>query len=209
MVTGKDLLIQQNRKSYTYISPRLQRVLQQLVDDIVEKLGCLGALATTLENDKGLYVRASAFQMPHQELEAVLARGGLALNNPEAVMFLDNANHQYNLSVSAVNGMNGRARQVSQPYLISDRLYDVLRPLTDRAFAETVQAELGIRQVVALPLVVQNEVVGNLLALSQADFAERDIDLLVAFGRLAAESVQNDYRLTAMEALERGARPPS
>ncbi|MCP4419288.1 MAG: hypothetical protein GY805_21955, partial [Chloroflexi bacterium] len=50
---------------------------------------------------------------------------------------------------------------------------------------------------------VQKEVVGAIMVLTQDSFTERDIDFLEAFGNLAAAAVQNNYRLTAMESLER------
>ena len=62
-----------NRKHHIHVSPRLQSVLQQIVDDVVNRLGCLGALAATVENDMGLYVRASAFTVPNGRLQQVFA----------------------------------------------------------------------------------------------------------------------------------------
>ena len=191
-----------NRKHHTHVSPHLQSVLQQIVDDVVNRLGCLGALAATLESDMGLYVRASAFTVPYGRLQQVFAQGHVNLEPGQALMYLNNARHRYNLGVSAVNGVSGVQGQ-SQQHLISNRLYDLLRPLTDRATADEIQRELNITQVVAVPLVVQKEVVGAIMALTQDTFIGRDVDFLEAFGNLAAAAVQNNYRLTAMESLER------
>ena len=41
---ARNIVIHLNRKHHTQISPRLQSVLQQIVDDVVNRLGCLGAL---------------------------------------------------------------------------------------------------------------------------------------------------------------------
>ncbi len=191
-----------NRKHHSHVSPRLQSVLQQIVDDVVNRLGCLGALATTLENDFGLYVRASAFTVPYGRLQQVFAQGHVNLEPGQALMYLNNARHRYNLGVSAVNGASRVAGQ-SQQHLVSDRLFDLLRPLTDRATADEIQRELGISQVVAVPLVVQKEVVGAIMVLTQDSFTGRDVDFLEAFANLAAAAVQNNYRLAAMESLER------
>jgi signal transduction histidine kinase len=179
--------------------------LQQIVDDVVNRLGCLGAIATTLENDMGLYVRASAFTVPHGRLQQVFAQGHVNLEPGHALMYLNNARHRYNLGVSAVYGVSGNAdyEHQSQQHLLSNRLYDLLRPLTDRATADEIQRELKITQVVAVPLVVQKEVVGAIMVLTQDEFTGRDVDFLEAFGNLAAAAVQNNYRLTAMESLER------
>ncbi|WP_420644806.1 GAF domain-containing protein [Candidatus Leptofilum sp.] len=197
-------MIHLNRKHHSRLSPRLQSVLQQIVDDVVNRLGCLGALATTLENDMGLYVRASAFTVPDGRLQQVFAHSHINLEPGQAMMYLNNARHRYNLGVSAVNGAT--ARVVNEPghqHLLSERLYDLLRPLTDRATADEIQRELDISQVIAVPLVVQKEVVGAVMALTQDSFTNRDAEFLEAFGNLAASAIQNDYRLTAMESLER------
>ncbi|GJM40029.1 MAG: hypothetical protein DHS20C20_03110 [Ardenticatenaceae bacterium] len=197
-------MIHLNRKHHARVSPRLQSVLQQIVDDVVNRLGCLGALATTLENDLGLYVRASAFTVPNGRLQQVFAQSHVNLAPGQALMYLNNARHRYNLGVSAVNGVT--ARVVNEPghqHLLSERLYDLLRPLTDRATADEIQRELGISQVIAVPLVVQKEVVGAIMALTQDSFTNRDAEFLEAFGNLAAAAIQNNYRLSAMESLER------
>jgi signal transduction histidine kinase len=193
-----------NRKHHSHVSPRLQSVLQQIVDDVVNRLGCLGALAATVENDMGLYVRASAFTVPNGRLQQVFAQSHVNLEPGQALMYLNDARHRYNLGVSAVNGVSAQIlHQPGQQHLVSERLYDLLRPLTDRATADEIQRELNITQVIAVPLVVQNEVVGAIMALSQDTFTRRDGDFLEAFGNLAAAAIQNNYRLTAMESLER------
>lgn len=197
-------MIHLNRKHHARVSPRLQTVLQQIVDDVVNRLGCLGALATTLENDMGLYVRASAFTVPHGRLQQVFSQSHVNLEPGQALMYLNNARHRYNLGVSAVNGVTARiSNEPGHQHLLSERLYDLLRPLTDRATADEIQRELNISQVIAVPLVVQKEVVGAIMALTQDSFTNRDAEFLEAFGNLAAAAIQNNYRLTAMEALER------
>lgn len=193
-----------NRKHHAQVSPHLRSVLQQIVDDVVNRLGCLGALATTLENDMGLYVRASAFTVPNGRLQQVFAQSHVTLEPGQALMYLNDARHRYNLGVSAVNSVTADTISQSSPHhLISERLYDLLRPLTDRATADEMQEELNVAQVVAIPLVVQKEVVGAIMALTQDSFTHRDIDFLEALGNLAAAAIQNNYRLTAMESLER------
>ena len=197
-------MIHLNRKHHAQVSPRLQSVLQQIVDDVVNRLGCLGAIAATVENDMGLYVRASAFTVPHGRLQQVFAQSHVNLEPGQALMYLNNVHHRYNLGVSAVNGVSANVSiKPGQQHLLSERLYDLLRPLTDRATADEIQRELNITQVVAVPLVVQKEVVGAILALTQDSFTPRDADFLEAFGNLAAAAVQNNYHLTAMESLER------
>ncbi|HFQ94173.1 MAG TPA: GAF domain-containing protein, partial [Anaerolineae bacterium] len=196
-------MLQQNRKEFSDIAPRLQSALQAVVDDAAARLGCIGAIATTLENDGGLYVRAAAFQVPAEQAQRFLADSGLDVTGSTAVLYLDEKKYRYNLGVSAVKGVNGRARAIQQPYLVSDRLYDLLRPLAGEETARRLQTELGISQVVAVPFIVADEVVGSLMAAAAKPFDERDIDFLVAFARQAASSIENHYRLTAMESLEK------
>ena len=158
----------------------------------------------TLENDMGLYVRASAFNVPYGRLQQVFSQNHIHLEPGQALMYLNNARHRYNLGVSAVNGVAAQvSEQSGHHHLVSERLYDLLRPLTDRATADEIQQELSVREVVAVPLVVQNEVVGAIMALTQDNFTHRDAEFLEAFGNLAAAAIQNNYRLTAMESLER------
>ena len=127
----------------------------------------------------GLYVRASKFTVPYGRLQQVFAQSHVNLEPGQALMYLNNARHRYNLGVSAVNGVSG-GRSLSQQHLLSDRLFDLLRPLTDRATADEIQRELNIRQVLAVPLVVQKEVVGAIMVLTQESFTGRDVDFLEA-----------------------------
>ena len=192
-------MLQANRKTHTNISPRLQRILQQTVDDVVQRLGCVGALATTLENDKGLYLRASSFNVPKPKMEQFLQTGQILPAARKAVFYLDKTNHQKNLSVTAVNNINARAK----PYSVTDCLYDLFRPMGDENVFNQIQADLDIDQVVAVPFIVQNEVIGTLVALTAESFSDQEIEFLIALGHQAGAAVQSHYHLTAMEALER------
>ena len=196
-------MIQENRKDFSKISPKLHSALQQIVDDVVARLGCVGAIATTLENDKGLYVRASAFSLSPELVKFFVKQTGLNLTGSKALVYIDDSNHQYNLNVSAVNGVSGQSSGITHPYLVSDQLYDVLRPLTDRKVASDLQEKIAVHQVATLPLIVDTEVVGSLLVLTAVEFADRDIDFLVAFASQAAETIQNHYYLNGLESLEK------
>ncbi len=194
-------MLQSNRTEYTSISPRLQTILQQVVDDVVERLGCVGALATTLENDKGLYLRASSFNAPPQVAPPPYfwAQGGMNPTTSQAIAYLDDHKHRKNLSVTAVNEVHSHAH----PYSITDSLYDLFRPMGDEKVVDQIQADLHIAQIVVVPFIVHHDVVGTLIALTATAFAAQEIDFLVAFGHQAASAVQSHYHLTAMEALER------
>lgn len=190
---------QQSSILHSGVSSRLQTVLQQIVDDVVERLGCLGAIATTLEQGNALFVRAYAFALGPTHLQALLDRIGFRLDGTKAVVYLDNKKHKRNLSVSAIKG----ERDCPHPFLASNRLYDLLRPLVDKKSAEKIQQELEIKQVIVIPFAIEDEVYGNLLAATCDEFSERDIDFLIAFGRQAAASIQSHKHLAAMQVLER------
>lgn len=192
-------MLQSNRTEYTQISPRLHTILQQVVDDVVERLGCVGALATTLENDKGLYLRAASFSAPAAQVQQFWAQAGLNRTGTEAIVYLDNSKHRQNLSVTAVNQVQAH----DHAYSVTDCLYDLFRPAGDEKVVDQLQASLNIQQVVAVPFIVENEVVGTLIALTGTAFSLQEIDFLVAFGHQAAAAVQSHYHLAAMEALER------
>jgi signal transduction histidine kinase len=192
-------VLQPKNRQQSDISPRLQTILQQVVDDVVERLGCAGALATTLERDKGLYLRASAFNLPPEELQQLLKQTALPTNRRDAIVYVDDERHQSNLSVAAIRSADGR----NEPYRITGNLYDLFRPLAEESSAIAFQEALNIEQAVAVPFVVQHEIVGTLIALSADEFTSREIDFLVAFGHQAAAAVQSNSHLTAMEALER------
>lgn len=185
-----------NRTEYTQIAPRLQAILQQTVDDVVARLGCVGALATTLENDKGFYLRASAFASPPP---SHFWQQGAGQPSARAMVYLDDSGHRQNLTVTAVN----EAELNAQPYSSSPSLYDLFRPFGDPQMSQALQSELNIEQIVAVPLMVQSEVVGTLIALIAAPFSAQAVDFLVAFGQQAAAAMQSHYHLTAMESLER------
>ncbi|MCB0009930.1 MAG: hypothetical protein KDE04_25870, partial [Anaerolineales bacterium] len=58
------------------ISPRLQAVLQEIVTDVVAKLGCVGAMVTTLEQGNALPVRAYSLRFSVDLLERLERQAG-------------------------------------------------------------------------------------------------------------------------------------
>lgn len=190
---------QTDNKQIPAISPGLQTVLQQIVDDVVERLGCTGAMVATVEQGQALPVRAYAVKLFANRLQQLEQIAGVSLLGPNSIVYLDNRKHQENLSVRAVKGRNG----IPEKFIVSDQLYDLFRPIVGKTVSDIIQRELGIQQVVAIPFMLDNEVVGNLFAASAQPFLPRDIDFLTAFGRQAAAAIQSQRDLTAMKALER------
>lgn len=164
------------------------QVLQIIVDTVVEKLGYVGAMVATLEADNSLPVRTYAVGFDADLLRSLEQKVGIGLASPMAVAYLDNEKYQENLSVRAVNGVNGRPEK----YVVSDRLYDLLRPVVNKPFSDMIQRLLGIKQVMAVPFFLKDEVVGNLFVASQRPrFSKREKEVLATFSQQAAVGLRN------------------
>jgi signal transduction histidine kinase len=114
------------------------------------------------------------------------------------VAYLDDKKFQDNLSVRAVKGNNGQPEK----FIISDSLYDLFRPVVNKPLSLLAQQAIGVKQVIAVPFFLEDEVVGNLFAATRTQFSPRDIDFLIAFGYQAATALQSQRRLAEAQALE-------
>jgi signal transduction histidine kinase len=163
-------------------------VLQAIVDAVVSELGYAGAMVATLENGNALPVRAYAVDETMRVISQFETQVGVSLIGDQAVAYLDDEAYQDNLSVRAVNGLNGRP----QNYLISKHLYDLLRPVANREIADQVQQLLGIKRVVAVPFFLGDQVMGNLFVTSRrARFSAWELSVLTALGQQAAVGINN------------------
>ena len=185
--------------AFPEISPRLQAVLQQIVTDVVSRLGCVGAMVTTLERGNALPVRAYSMRFAPALLEKLEAEAGISLIGPEACVYLDDPRFRHNLSVRAVSPEGGRPER----FLLTNHLADLFVPIVSQEFADAAQRMTGIRQLIALPFFIEGEAVGNLFAATREAFNQRDIDFLTAFGQQAANAVQAQRQLDQTRALER------
>jgi signal transduction histidine kinase len=189
----------ENQRAFLPISVELQHTLQHIVDDVVIRLGCVGAMVATLEGGVALPVQAYSLAANNGLLAQLEERAGLRLIGPEAVVYLDDKKYRQNLSFRAVKGDRGRPEK----YVVSDQLYDLLRPFVDEGLAAMAQQALGVKQVVAVPFFLEEQVVGNLFAANSQPFSARDIEFLTAFGYQAATAIQSQRHLAQAEALER------
>jgi signal transduction histidine kinase len=168
------------------------------VEDVVAGLGCVGAMVATLEPGNVLPVRAYSVSIAPDLLKKLENRLGLSFVGPESVAYLDSKEFKDNLSVRAVKGTNGHPEIV-----VSDKLHDLFRPVVNRHLSDLAQNLTGIKQVVAVPFCLEDEVVGNLFAAAREEFSRRDINFLAAFGHQAATAIQSQRRLTETQGLER------
>ncbi|MBN1218432.1 MAG: GAF domain-containing sensor histidine kinase [Anaerolineae bacterium] len=180
------------------ISPGLQAVLQNIVDDVLRTLGCVGAMVAPLEAGNCLRVRAYAVDVEPGLLEHLEKTLGVSMIGPESVAYLDDESFKDNLSVRAVKGSDDDPPGV----VVSDSLYDLFRPVVDRSLADLAQRLSSIKQVIAVPFFLEDEVVGNLFVAARQVFSRRDIDFLIALGRQAATAIQSQQRLDNIQAME-------
>jgi signal transduction histidine kinase len=180
------------------ISPDLQEVLQHIVNDVVERLGCMGAMVTTLEQGSLLVLRAYELRQSLEDVQASSLFSVLGDIGHGTIFKQNDPAHQENLAIRAVWG-NGR----SHKSLTSDSLHDLFLPYVSRGDADRLQQMAGVRQVIAIPFQLYGEVVGSLMAATAERFSDKDIGFLDAFGRQAATAIQSQRRLDMMQTLER------
>ena len=165
-----------------------KEVLQTIVDAVVEDLGYKGAMVATLEHGNALPVRAFALNGATQILAMLEAKAGISMIGPKSAVYLDDERYKDNLSVRAVRGKDGNPHK----FLTSNSLHDLLRPIAARGISETAQRLLNIKQVIAVPFYLDNEVVGNLfVASNEKTFSEWEVSLLTALGQQAAAGIRN------------------
>ena len=163
-------------------------VLQAIVDSMVEDLEYAGAIVATLEDGNALPVRTYAVDVATDVLQQLEDKVGVSLSGQQAVVYLDEAKHKENLSVRAVKELTGRPKS----YLLTDSLYDLLRPIAMKPLADLAQRLVGFKQIIAIPFFLENEVVGNLfVATRRPSFSEREIRTLIAFSQQAAAGLRN------------------
>ena len=187
-----------NAAAVSTISAELQTVLQRIVDDVVAGLGCVGAMVATLEMGTVLPVRAYSVNVAPDLLKQLEDRLGVSLIGPKSAAYLDDKKFKDNLSMRAIKGVNGHPEAV-----ISNSLHDLFRPVMNKLLSDMAQQLTNIKQVIAVPFFIGDEVVGNLFAASQENFSPRDINFLTAFGSQAATAIQTQRYLTEMRAMER------
>ncbi len=193
--------IQDTNQHAFLLSPTLQKNLQSMVDNVVDALGCVGAIMATLEPDNSLLIRAYTLYISSAFIEQMADTFGPNLLSPQMAIKLDDVNHQDNLAIQAIRGLGKHPEK----FLTSDRLYDIFRPNIEESVADQAQQLAEIKQVIAVPLFWEDEdeVVGGLFVAAKQDFSLRDIDFLTAFSRQATMAIQMQRRLAEIEALER------
>lgn len=182
-----------------------EELFHQIVAGVVDGLGYTAAMVATYEGDGALPLRATYIspQVVSQEqigrweerISQLIGRTVSVLNPDPAFarVFVYEAKYQNNLSVQAVQ----RGGPVFSDQLFS--LFTPVLPMIARPIINhVVQPALDIKQVVAVPFYLevtdgQWEMIGNLFAATShaGGFSSEEVELLQAFGRQAAASINN------------------
>ena len=85
-------------------------------------------------------------------------QAGLSLISPKSAVNLNDPSAQENLSIRAIRGTDGKPEK----FVISDKLYDLFRPIVNELISSQVQKLMKIKQVIAVPFYLEEEVVGNI-----------------------------------------------
>ncbi|KAA3664121.1 MAG: hypothetical protein DWQ04_07350 [Chloroflexi bacterium] len=181
---------------------RLGITFQRIAKDIVESLGYTGAMIAMLEEDNALPVYAfyinpnlATVEQLHKWEERIskLLRKPVSISDPKlARVYVDNNEYRNNLSVRAF---------IKKKAIVSDDLFSLFTPIvpsnrvTKPIVKGIIQPALKVKQVVAVPFFLDSpngkepEIVGNLFAAKSTPISEQDMQILTAFGRHAAASI--------------------
>lgn len=164
------------------------QTLQIIVDAVVETLGYVGAIVATLEPDNTLPVRAYRLDLQPQIVTMLEGQAGMSLSSNQAMVNLDAPEFSENLSIRAIKGANGTPKK----FITSAKLFDLFRPFVNEAISDQLQELMGIKQVIAVPFYLEDEVVGNIfVATRKPHFTDRETELLMIFGQQAAVGIRN------------------
>jgi signal transduction histidine kinase len=175
-----------------------EQILHRIVKGIVEDLKYTGAMVATYESGDALPVRAFyvnpsiAKEKEIQEWEDQVRKISphdqpISLTDPAiARVYVHQDKYKDNLSA--------KAAQEKKPVTSND-LFDLFIPIApeiSRPFVKGIQEGLGIKQVIAVPFFLGEELVGNLFAATQSErFNTWEIEVLQAFGQNAAAGIRN------------------
>lgn len=154
----------------------LSEVLNKIVKGVVDGMGYLAALLAVVDEQANtLPVRAIAAKKRLRRIGSHHA----GLKATQAVMSLS---QEDNLAVQSA--LAGRTA-------VTTRLYDVFRPLVPPLTCDALQKLSGIHAIASIPLMVQDRLVGVLLAgSSKEDISQRELMSLQAFAQQAATALE-------------------
>ena len=196
--------------------------LRQIVRSVVEDLDYAAAFLALYEQGDVLpiyafYINPDIISQRRiveiEEMISGIMNQKMSLSDPEvARVYVYKKGHEANLSIRAI-----KARvPVTDKDLFT--LFTPIVPESTRPIFASIQKELGVEEVVAVPFTIDyytkpteqsqlyrpvrqsdgtvrlartSEIIGNLFAVSQAAINEKNINVLKAFGAQAATAIQN------------------
>lgn len=185
-----------------------KQIFHQIAKGVVEVLGYVGALVSSYDTEtdslplRVAYLHPAVLPMEqlHRWEDRLMNMTGrpTRISEPDpdfARVFVDNPDHQNNLSVQAVKAMGP---------VVSDELFSLFTPILPNMaksmVSNVIQPALGIKQVIAVPFYLEAtppktepELVGSLFVATAAPdgFQPEEIQLLEAFGEQAAAGLRN------------------
>lgn len=181
--------------------------LMKIAKDIVHELGYVAAMVASYEQGDVLPARAFYINPEIAPLESIkqwekeigkYTENPVSITNPEiAKVYRYKKEYRENLSIRAIEAKNP---------LMTDEIYDLFRPIApdaSRHIVNSVQKELGINQLIAVPFFINTisdgrpsrEVVGNLfVATKEATFDQKEIKILNTLGQQAASIIEGIYK---------------
>jgi signal transduction histidine kinase len=178
-----------------------EKILNRIVQGVVEDLGYVGAMVATYEEQgdalpvRAAYVDPSIASMDdirnwERQIQNITPPGiKVSITDPAiARVYLHREEYKNNLGV--------KAAEKGIP-ITSNDIFDLFTPIVPdnfvvRQVVKIIQSALKIKQVITVPFFIDGEYLGNLFAATQSGkFSYWEIDLLQTFGQNAAAGLRN------------------
>lgn len=155
----------------------LSEVLSRIAEVVIQGLGYRAAIVAVYDPRRdALVIKAAALDLEvWAQAEAI---AGMSMIDAGLTM-----DHDENLAIrSALRGETA----------ITHHLADLFRPVVDEEMAQILQQMAGVHTLATVPLMVDDQLLGNFFAGSDRhSFSEADIALLQAFARQAALAIEH------------------
>ena len=182
-------------------------LLQEIVESVVEGLGfraSMVAVVGTQDGQQVLSVRAFAYGSAlsrltwfdaGKRLEGTVLEIGQRIAGQQLI-----GNY---VSLDEVDNLGVRIIREDRPFARTDSVYDLFASRIDRETADRLQSLVHLNAFVTIPFKdSEGNLIGNLFAGTDGlDIADREIESLRAFSKMAAVAIQNAQLLVASKAL--------
>ena len=176
----------------------LNRTLQNVVEDVVHRLGYVGALVATVDTGEELQLRAyhvSDKKVREDQISDWKAKLAEIMPQPP-----EDINH---ISLSLIDRQDqenlGVKASLQRSTIRTRDLHSLFTPLIPddyQALVAHIQQQLGIVEIAALPFFLSQaeEQVGLLVVVLDREISDDDIQLLLAVGGQTASAIESEQR---------------